>query len=169
MPSSGTCQSSVISSKAPTTSSSTTNAYASNTITFHPLNPTADPSTLSSPSFALINLFSTTFSPTFLNTLEVHNLPNSNIPFFSALQSFITTLLIIPPEANNIRPPTTPHTSIKYFKCLLTSSPSNHTSVLSLFQLETQNCPECTKYLVPNLTQQNLHQRAFPPSHAQPI
>jgi len=67
------------------------------------------------------------------NALEVHNLPNSNIPSFPALHSFVTTLLI-PPEPNNIRP-TTKVTSIKYFKCLLTSSsPPTPSSILSSTQ-----------------------------------
>ncbi|KAK4511071.1 uncharacterized protein ATC70_012281 [Mucor velutinosus] len=67
------------------------------------------------------------------NALEVHNLPNSNIPSFPALHSFVTTLLI-PPEPNNIRP-TTKVTSIKYFKCLLTSSsPPTPSYILSSTQ-----------------------------------
>jgi hypothetical protein len=67
------------------------------------------------------------------NALEIHNLPDSNIPSFSAFHSFVTTL-IRPPEPNNIRP-SIQATSIKYYKCLLTSpSSSSPSSILSSSQ-----------------------------------
>ncbi|KAK4514172.1 uncharacterized protein ATC70_001759 [Mucor velutinosus] len=92
------------------------------------------------------------------NALEVHNLPNSNIPSFSALHSFVTTLLI-PPEPNNIRP-TTKATSIKYFKCLLTSSsPPTPSSILSSTQWPTATRPHIIAEL--NISQQMVQVKSL--------